>query len=196
MKKAELSLEQILKWKGQIQAGSSLSVVTDPLTGIQYAVKTVTEYVSGFLSKLQNGEALIQGNQAIPGLRSIEGNKLVAGKYQVVTATRVLFDTSQALETDAALMALPFASVAPASFKNGQFSIAQTAECFRTSGTDATNFKASTGNSDDFRDIVPFVLRPQTTTSMNMLLVGAAAAVGSAYKIEYRAVEFLEVGKA
>jgi hypothetical protein len=190
----ELTVEQIMAFKGQIDKDNSISVVTDR-NGNRYGVKAVTEYVAGFFSGLENGEALIAANQPAVGVRSIKGTQLGEGRHQVLTAVRVLTDTSQALETTAALIALPFASVAPVQFKNGEFKISQGAELLRTSGTDVHNFKASTSNDDDFRNIVPVVLRGGVDMSINIKLAGAATA-GHAYKIELRSIEFLAVGKS
>lgn len=191
MKNQSLSLEEILKFKGQIAKDNSISVVTAS-NGEKYAVKSVTEYAAGFLSQLENGEVLIPANQPIVGVRSIKGNQLSEGKAQVVTSVRVLFDTTLAAETQAALIAAPFASVAPVQFKNGEFRISQTGELLRSSGTDITNFKASTGNDADFREIVPVVLRGGVDMSINIKL-SAAATANHAFKVEYRAVEFVKI---
>lgn len=189
--KNQLSLEEILKFKGQIAKDNSISVV-QASNGEKYAVKSVTEYAAGFLSQLENGEVLIPANQPIVGVRSIKGNQLSEGKAQIVTSVRVLFDTTLAAETQAALIAAPFASVAPVQFKNGEFRISQTGELLRSSGTDITNFKASTGNDADFREIVPVVLRGGVDMSINIKL-SAAATANHAFKVEYRAVEFVKI---
>lgn len=191
--KNQLTLEEILKFKGQIDRDNSISVVTDR-NGNKYGVKTVTEYVSGFLSQLENGEALIPANQPVVGVRSIKGNQLAEGKNQIITDVRVLFDTTLAAETQAALIAAPFASVAPVQFKNGEFRISQGVELLRTSGSDITNFKASTGNDADFRNIVPVVLRGAVDMSINIKL-SAAATANHAFKVEYRAIEFALISK-
>lgn len=194
MKSNELSAEALMGIYALVKKDASIVVVTNPETGIQYAVKSITEYFTGFLSQLENGEVVMPGNLPTVGLRTIKGNQLSEGKFHVVEAIRTLFDTTLVAATDAALIAAPFASVAPVQFKNGEVRVSQTGELLRLSGTDATNFKASTGNSDDFRTIVPVVLRPMTDISINFKLAGAATNF-HAYKFEYRAIELVAIGK-
>ena len=184
-----LSVEQIMAWKGQINKDSSLAIVQDA-QGNRYGVKSKTEYVSGFFSQLENGEVLLPANQPLNGVRSIKGNQLIEGKYQVVTDIRVSLDTTQALETTAALITLPFASTAPVTFKNGEVKISQGADLFASTGVDVSTFK-----TDDFRAVLPFVIRGATDFAINIKIAGANTA-GHAYKVEYRCVEFLLVGKS
>lgn len=194
MNQNQLSVETILGFFGQVKSDASIAVVTDPNTGKKYAVKSTTDYAAGYLTDLQNGEVLLASNKPQVGLRSMNGNQLLEGKYQVVYGVRNLFDTTLVANSEAALIAAPFASVAPVQFKNGEYRMSQTGELIRLSGTDATNFKASTGNDADFRNIVPVVIRPMTDVSINFKLAGAATAF-HAYKTEWRAVEFVLIGK-
>lgn len=94
MKNSDLSKEQIIAWAGAINKDSSIAVLTDPKTGNKYGVKSVTEYVAGYFTDLENGEVLIAANQPVVGVRSIKGNQLPEGKFQVLTSIRVLQDTT------------------------------------------------------------------------------------------------------
>ena len=192
MKNTALTVEQMMKWKGLIESGQSVGIVQ--IGNKAYTVKSVTHYVSAFVSQLLNGELLLVKNVATPGIRSIDRNMLGAGVNFLGTSLRVLSDTSQALETDAAIITLPWATTAPSWVKNGELAIGQGSELFRSVGTDVSNWKASTGNDDDFRDIACFQFRPQSPTSIKFTLpTGAAApAAGSAIRVEIRGLEFVE----
>jgi hypothetical protein len=195
MKSSGLSIDQILTLRAQIKKDNSVAVVQLPETGELFTVKTTTEQVSGFFGQLQNGEVLIEANQPLVGVRTIKGNMLSEGKYQVIDSLRVLADNNLADTTDAVLITAVWEDKAPAAFKNGEVRIFQGSELLRTTGTDVHNFKASTGNDDDFKDIVPVVLRPSTPISINFKLAGVAPAK-SAYKLELRTTEFTAIGKA
>ena len=194
MKGTALSIDQILALKAQVNKDNSVAVVRTE-TGELFTVKTVTEQVSGFFGQLQNGEVLIEANQPLTGVRTIKGNMLNEGRYQVIDSLRVLADNTLEASTDAELMTAVWEGKAPAAFKNGEVKIIQGSELLRTTGTDVHNFKASTGNDDDYKDIVPVVLRPSTPISINFKLAGAAPA-NSAYKLELRITEFTAIGKA
>jgi hypothetical protein len=194
MKGTSLSIDQILALKAQINKDNSIAVVRTE-TGELFTVKTVTEQVSGFFGQLQNGEVLIEANQPLVGVRTIKGNMLNEGRYQVIDSLRVLADTTLEASSDAELITAVWESKAPVAFKNGEVKIFQGSELLRTTGTDVHNFKASTSNDDDFKDIVPVVLRPSTPISINFKLAGVAPA-NSAYKLELRITEFTAIGKA
>lgn len=195
MNKSALSLEQMIAWKRQMDSSASLPVFQDPLTGKQYAPKSVTEYAAGFFTKLKNGQIFESKNTPAVGVRSINGNKLAAETNQLVYQARVLCDTTLIAETEAALQAAPFASVAPAYFKNGEVNFTQNAELLRTTGTDIHNAKASTGNDADFKDVAPFNLRGGVAFQSIFSLAGDATQY-HAYKLEWRAIEFVPVENA
>jgi hypothetical protein len=184
-----LTLTETLGYKGAIIKGTSSPIVKGQV------MKSRTHYFAGFLNQLTNGAIVESKNDDIVGVRSIKGNKLPAGVSFLVTGVRVLFDTSAGLQAGAGIPGAAWASVAPVNFKNGELSIRQGNETFTTSGTDVTNFKASTGNGDDFREVVPFELRPETSFEI-IASLGAAAAADQAYKIELRGIEFVDTDKS
>lgn len=194
MKNVGLSLDQMKEWKRQIDTGSSLAIFQDPKTGKLYVAKAVTEYKSGFFTDLQDGNIMKSNTEAQVGISSIDKKKLGAGVNQLVYAVRVRAK-SLAASTEAALIASAFDGNAPAYFTNGEVRISQNAELFRSSGSDVTNIKASTGNDDDFREVVPFSLRENTPFDVKFTLADVAVP-NDAYKYEHRAIEFVEVAKA
>lgn len=197
MKTASLSLEQMKEWKRQIDSGVSSALFVDPKTGKVYTYKSVTEYMAGFFTDLSstNGNLLKTSNKPIPGVRSFDGKQLGADVNQLVYAARVLADTTLIASTEAALVNASFASVAPPYFRNGEVRINQGSELLRTTGSDINNANASTSNDDDFKDVVPFALRETTNTDVIFTLADEATA-NHAYKLEYRAIEFVIASKA
>lgn len=199
MKAHELTLEQLMKFKGAIDAG--VSAPTFPVQTkngiVNYTARSVTEYVSAYLSDISsnNGELLITDNKAVPGLRSISGNQLPAGVTQLMYSARILNDTTLVATTDAAIKAAAFASTAPANVKNGEFRVQQGQVLLRTTGTDICNSKTPTCNDDDFKNFIPVVLRPQVETSFKLTQAGTPTA-NNAIKLEYRCIEVVPATNA
>lgn len=195
MKQAELTVAMLMAYRSLINGDLSSAVVN--VNGVNYTAKAETHYIAGWLTSGQkNGEILISSNKPEVGKRSLDGNMLPAGVFHLIEGVRCLFDTSKAAETDANLLGAIWANVAPVEFKNGEVTITQGSELFRSSGTDVTNFKASTGNDADYRAIVPSLIRPQTKWSINFALAGGAAPANAAFKWEYRCITFTEAGKS
>ena len=200
MKAEQLTVEQIMKFKGAIDAG--VSAPTFPIkqkdgSVINFTARATTEYVCAFLTDVagNNGELLINGNKAIPGLRSINDTMLAANVTQLVYEGRILADKTLVATSDAAIKVAEFASVAPANVKNGEFKITQGQVLLRTTGTDIHNAKAATSNDDDFKAFVPFVFRPQLPISIN-LVQSAAPTANHAIKFEYRCIEIVPATNA
>lgn len=192
MSKSKLTLNDALVYKGSIQPGTSIPTIN------YKALKTRTHYFAGFLNQLAsvNGEVVLSKNDDAVGERSIKGNKLPAGTSFLVTAVRALFDTTANVQTGGVAAASFGKTNAPEVFKNGEIKIVQGADLFVSTGSDVTNFKASTGADDDFRELlVPVELRSDTTFSILIALAGSAA-VDQAYKLELRGVEFTDTDKA
>lgn len=156
-------------------------------------LRSVTMYKSGLSEDLaaNNGSILVAGTKKEVGITNFEdGNRLPKGMSILVTSLRILHDTTAAVTPKTAI----WANVAPPIWKNGEFTIRQEGQgvLFQASGTDVCNFKASTGNDADFREVVPFLLRPDADIDMVVSLAGIAAA-DQAYKVELRGVNlFLE----
>lgn len=190
--KSKLTLNEVLVYKGSIQPGTSLPVINGK------ALKTRTHYWGGFLNQLSgvNGEVVLSKNDDAVGERSIKGNKLPAGTNFMITAMRVLFDTTTGVQAGGIAAASFGKTNAPEVFKNGEIKIVQGADLFVSTGSDVTNFKASTGADDDFRELlVPVELRSDTTFSILIALAGAPV-VDQAYKLELRGVEYTDTDKA
>ena len=150
-------------------------------------LRSKTYYIAGLSADLSNngGEALLPQTVKTVGLTNFPSNgKLPNDTYFVCTGVRILFDTTV---TDPKLAL--WANVAPVAWKNGELLIGQDGQptLFEAPVTDVTNFKASTGNDDDFRDIAGFMLQPNKQISIKSLLAGAP--VASVFKIELRGYE-------
>jgi hypothetical protein len=186
---SNLSLQEILAFKGAIQPGTSL-----PISGNK-AIKAVTHYWAGFLNQLVNGEIVLSKNLDAVGERSLKENRLPAGTDFFVTDIRVTFDTTAGVQAAGILTASFGKTAAPENFKNGELVINQGADLLRTSGSDVTNFKAVSGDDYGFRSVVPFNLRPDVIYSIKAVLASAAAA-DQAYKVELRGFEFVDTDRA
>lgn len=180
------NLQDTVGYLGAIMLGTSLPRIGNASFG-----RTATYYKTGFLNQLQAGQALLAGDKASVGVSTFDGNKLPKGVKALVTGIRVLFDTTASVQTNGIATA-NWKSEAPAVFKNGEIKISQGGQLFLSSGTDVTNFKGtSTGNDDDFREVVPFLLRSQAAIEFLLTLADASAA-DQAYRIELRVVEVAE----
>lgn len=191
MKASNYTLAEILNFLGATPPGKSLPVIGgSPL-------RSDVKYASGTLASLANtgGEIILPSTKPETGVTNFDGIRPPTGKAWIVTGVRFLFDTT-AGSTAAGVKAAVFASVAPANFKNGEFTISQAGEgdLLKLTGTDATNFKASTSNDDDFRSVIPFVLRPNSDASYKLLLA-AGGAVDQLYKMELRVIEIVDNDK-
>lgn len=197
MKTSEVSVDQVLQWVKQIKNNPNTSIATvKDQNGRVYGVKTVTEYVAAPLASLENGNILVDSNQPEVGIRSIKGLQIGINKFLACTELRLLADTSQALETAAAGKTLPWITNATPAIKNAEVRVIQTGELLRTIGSDVTNFKASTGNDNDFRTVVPFVIRGGIDFNINTKLpAGAVVAAGTWIMYQLRCVEFTPAGE-
>jgi hypothetical protein len=186
------TLQETLAYLGAIQSngGEEKSL---PKIGNRRA-RTVTKYFAGSSADLSANAAatVLPSTKREPGITNFDqGNVLPKGKHLLVTGIRVLFDTTGIDPKEA-----DWAENAPVCWKNGELSVQQDGQgvLFETPGTDVTNFKASTGNDCDFREVVPFLLRPEASFNIYAKLVGTV--VASAYKIELRCIELIEGDKA
>lgn len=187
-----LTLQESLAFLGAISpvGGEEKSL---PKIGDKRA-KSATRYIAGQATDLasNNGSIILPGTIKAVGVTNFEkGNSLPAGTSLLVTGIRVLFD-STALAT---VLNADYAEVLPAGFKNGELTISQQGQgvLFNASGTDVSNWKASTGNDDDFRSVVPFLLRSETEFDIVFSTVGVIAA--GIYKVELRVVQLTQDSK-
>lgn len=193
--KAVLTLQESLAFLGAIQP-NGIEEKSLPAIGNRRA-RTVTKYIAGNSEDLSanNGATILAATKKETGVTNFEnGNLLPKGKHLLVTGIRVLFDTTANATTKDA----DWTSEAPVEWINGELTVAQDGQgtLFQTSGTDITNIGRAnrTSNDDDFRDIVPFLLRPETSFNIEAKLAGSATA--SVYKVELRCVELTEGDKA
>lgn len=194
MKNLALNLPELSLAAGSILSQNSLPVI-DTNIG-RRAIKRRVHYAAGFLNQIgtNGGELLITSVAASVGVKSIDKNMLPAGMDFMVTGVRFLFDTTASIQTNG-LATAAWASVAPANFKNGEVTISQNADLLNCSGSSVTNFKASTGNEDDYLEVSPIILRANTAISIKVLL-GAAAAADQAYKVELIGYDLTDPSRA
>ncbi|MFY0481658.1 hypothetical protein ACI6PS_03560 [Flavobacterium sp. PLA-1-15] len=190
MSQRVLTNAEALTYLASIKAGTSLPSVQSRV------IKAKTLYIAGASTGLaaNNGQLVIPSLVPEVGVTNLpKGNTLPKGTNLLVFGVRVLFETGAGKTTKDA----DFKSEAPANWKNGELKISQngTGVLFETSGTDVTNFRASTGNDDDFREVVPFLIRSESPYSIEAQLASAGAA-NQLYKVELRAIEFVETDKA
>ena len=192
--KGVLTLEQALAYLGAIQPNGN-DAKSLPLVNNR-RIRTRTMYIAGGSDELSpnNGSTILPSTKKLTGFTNFEmGNILPKGIHLLVTAIRVSFDLTAA----ATVLTADWAEKAPANWLNGELTVLQDGQgvLFNTSGTDITNTKASTGNDSDFRVIVPFLLRPDTSFDIVAKLASAGLAQ-QLYKIEFRCIELIEGDKA
>lgn len=185
-KSSALTYQEALTYLASIKAGTSLPNVQGRV------IKSSTKYVAGLAANLgqNNGQLVLASDVPSVGRTNLpKGNMLPKGVNYLVYGLRMLFDTTTGVTLPTAI----WESKAPVNWKNGEFKINQngTGNLFEASITDCTNFKASTSNDDDFRDIVPVLLRPESVYELQAAL-GAGATTDQAYKVELRVIEIVE----
>ncbi|HEX8269771.1 MAG TPA: hypothetical protein VF581_07755 [Flavobacterium sp.] len=190
--KNTLTLVEVLAFLGAIQPNGSEAKSLPQIKGRR--ARTRTMYVAGYSADLagNNGALILPSTKKQVGFTNFEtGNILSKGAHLLVTGVRILFDTTAA----ATVLDADWTSNAPVNWLNGEVTISQDGQgvLLNTSGSDITNFKASTGNDADFRDIVPFLLRPESSFNLIAQLASAGAA-NQAFKLELRCIELLPDG--
>lgn len=156
--------------------------------------KSTTRYIAGVGSEVtaKSGVVLEAGTKKEVGITNFEtGDVLPAGVHFLVTEARILFDTTADVTPKTAV----WKGTAPAPWMNGELIVSQdgAGRLFETSISDLTNSKASASNDDDFREIIPFMLRPEINFSIQANLAGAGG--NEAYKVEFRGILFKDASK-
>jgi hypothetical protein len=186
--KNTLTLQEALQYLGAINPSGN-DTKSLPAVG-RYRVRSMTKYVAATSVQITSnqGKVILPNTLKAIGTTNFDnGNILPAGKSFLVTAIRVLSDTTVGKTTATAV----YDNVAPVDFKNGEFRVSQNGQgvCFESSGSDVANFKASTGNDADFREVTPFLLRSNANFDVEIAFNGAATAC--VYKVEFRGQELI-----
>ena len=84
---------------------------------------------------------------------------------------------------------------APAPWLNGELVVSQdgAGKLLQSAISDLTNTKASTGNDADFKEIVPFMIRPEVNFQLLAKLAGNGGA--EAWRLELRGILFTGADK-
>ena len=181
-----LSLESAINALRETKNGkASAKVVID---GVAYLMKTSVKFVSGLATGIQNGELLNPTNDKLPSVRNIDKNKFE--HPFLALAQRMVFDTTTGAAVDPATA--NYKDDAPSYFKNGELHLAQgEAGSLSLPMSVLANNYASTSNKDDFFEHVPFLIRPEKSTSLKTEVSGSAPA-NVAYRWEVYGVEFIK----
>lgn len=183
-----LTLQEALIFLGAINpAGQEKKSL--PSIG-NYRGRSVTKYASATSGSITSnqGKVILPNTLKAVGTTNFDnGNILPTGKSFLVTGVRVLADTTSGKTTATAV----YDTVAPVDFKNGEFKVSQNGQgiCFEASGSDVSNFKASTGNDVDFREVTPFLLRSNANFDIEIALNGTVTT--AVYKVELRGIELI-----
>lgn len=156
-----------------------------------------TMYIAASNAQISGNNGLVLKPSTLNevGVTNFEkGNTLPKGQSMLVTGVRVLADTT----ASATVHNANWGENAPVEFLNGEVEISQSGQgvLFQASGSDCTNFKASTGNDDCFREVVPFLLRSESPFDIKIALNGNPTATPAVYKVELRVVELIDDSRA
>lgn len=190
MKNGTLTLTEALQYVGAIQNQGN-AVQSLPQLGNR-RIKTATRYIAGNAADLaaNASSTILASTKKETGITNFQNGNLMPSKTNfLVTELRILFDT-----TTANPKAAVWANTAPNSFLNGDINVGvgNNPTTFESSISDATNFKASTGNDDDFRAVTPFLLLADNTFDIKLLTSGVALPATCCYKVEVRGIEIFQ----
>lgn len=173
----------------QIKAGENAPV--------QYGkkIKHKVVYIAGLAANLPaDGNLVKQATDKAIGITNLDGgNKLNNGRHLLVVGMRILFDTTASTTPTTAT----WLSAAPANFKNGEIEISQQGGGTLYEGPIGPlhGYNASVAPEDQFRAVVPFLIRPGVEFFIKAFLASAGAA-DQAYRLELDCIEFVDADKA
>ena len=184
MSKSVLSLEELIQYQASIADNSSAAEFMN-----QKMIST-TLYIAGIGDQLIGLGQMIDGNtKPKVGITNFpSANVLPAGVNALVTEARMLFGTVTAGQTP---VSSDWKATAPKEWLNADLTFTQGGISFSTPISDLHNFKASTGNDDDFRSIIPFKIREQVAFNFVTELAGTSAST-VAWRLELRAVLYTD----
>lgn len=191
MKGGTLTLQDALQYVGAIQNQGN-AVQSLPQVGNR-RVKSVTRYIAGDAADLGSNASstILASTKKEVGITNFQNGNLMPAKTNLlVTEIRILFDTTTADAKEAV-----WANTAPKAFINGDITVGvgNNPLAFESSISDASNFQASTGNDDDFRQVTPFLLLADNTFDIKLMTSGAALPATCAYKVELRGIEIFQL---
>lgn len=149
-------------------------------------------YITGLGANLQakNQQLLEPKTDKEIGITNFEsGNILAKGRNLLVIGIRILFDTT----ADVTVLTALWKSEAPAAFKNGELVINQdgTGDLFNGPIGPIAKYSSSIPTEDEFRAVIPFMIRENARFTFQALLAGNAAA-NQAYRLELDCIEFTD----
>lgn len=186
MKNGVLTLQERLEYNGLKESESSIP------SFLGRKVRTATFFIAGIGTDIRSLGDLIDSdtNKKVGFTNFPTGNKLPKGMELQVNSLRLLFDKTTSSVTP---LIAKWNTTPDEAWLNGNLSFEQGKTAFSSPVTDIVNFKASTGNDDDFRPIIPFTIREQVEFRIIAELAGAALAA-TAWRIEFRCDVFTAAG--
>jgi|GEM_PF-2916510 len=197
MTNSELTLAATLGFLGAVPAEKSLAAVPTVNGGLK-VVRSATYYYAGTLTELSTRSGVVNYPSTQPEISKTNfptGGRLPKGTHLLVTGVRILCDTAGSVDYKTAT----YASTPPATVKNGELVIYQNGEgtLFSAPGTDVSpiNRANATSNDDDFRNVVPFLIRAETDFKIQFT-PAEGTYTNQLYKLELRCIELKDSDKA
>ncbi|ALM50316.1 hypothetical protein AMR72_16345 [Flavobacterium psychrophilum] len=185
-----LSLSEATAFLPLVEAGNGVATIG----GVK--AKTKVFYIAGLGTDLaaKNNELIDQATKKENGVTNFDGsNKLNKGRQILVTAIRILFDTTAATPVKEA----GWKSEAPAVFKNGTFKVGTSAagDIIENPVGPFAKYSSSLSVEQEFKQVVPFMIPEEVEYYIQLIPAGNAAA-DQKYRIEFDAIEFTAANKA
>lgn len=173
-----------------IQQGNGVAVMNNR------KVRSKVFFIAGLAAGLaaKNNQLITGSLDKETGITNFEkGNVLPAGQNFLCTAIRLRFDTTASITPQTA----SWKSEAPPVFQNGELVIRQdgSGNIVELPISVLSKYNASIATEDEFRAVVPFVIREAVPFEILAVLAGATAA-DQAYRLELDGILFTDADKA
>lgn len=180
----DLSIQEAMSFIPYVQEGKGVAIKDGQ------KARSKVFYIAGLGVELagKDGQLIEQSTKKETGITNFDGtNKLNSGRRILVTAIRVLFDTTAAVTPKTA----NWKSEAPSVFKNGDIIVGTTAagNIFDHPIGPLAKYASSLSVEQEFKQITPFMIMDNVEYSIKILLSGVAA-VDQAFRVEFDAIEF------
>lgn len=191
-----LELQDALNYVASAKAGNGI-VMRQNAQGVAERARSKVFYIAGIGSEIavNNNELITPGTKKILGTSNFDvGNSLNAGRNILVLGVRILFDVT----ANVTPLTAAWQSTAPVAFKNGELVITQDGSpgnLLEMPMSVLSKYSGSINTEDDFRAIVPFIIRETSPFKFHVNLAGAADA-GLAWRLEFDCVEFTNAAQA
>lgn len=181
-----LSIQEAMSFLPLVVAGKGVAIKDGQ------KARSKVFYIAGLGVELagKDGQLIEQSTKKETGITNLDGgNKLNSGRYILVTAIRILFDTTAGVTPKTA----SWKGEAPGVFKNGDILIGTSAagNIFDHPIAPLAKYASSLSVEQEFKQITPFMIMDKVEFTIKILLSGAAA-VDQAYRVELDAIEITD----